>query len=315
MKRLVAAICTGLLGGLGGLSASGCGSATQRESVAPDAASGATGTLVVRVAGHPRDIRYFIDGKHYEPDEEIEWWRDARLEVELEPGAYRVEAEYLVRAFAGEGETYRIATPEPVVVNAGQVTLLYARIEKDYRGVPKRETAVFSVLHPSSQADDDSPAPQGALEGGSPAVEGEAAGVRHHAVAPEEIWIRNGNVRFEAAPTWTPPAGRSIQVSGSRVTASNDPPVPHAVQRDENSTITIRRSTSHRASNQPARRRRRNRQRRRRICASAASVGAGVRRHPPASLRGDDAAVGSIRIRGTRVDESAAPAAPTSPQP
>jgi hypothetical protein len=229
-----------LVGLLAALSTTGCGGASQRESSSPGAASGATGTLVVRVAGHPRDIRYFINGKHFQPDYEIEWWRDARLEVELEPGSYQVDAEYLVRAFAGDGETYRITTPEPVEVRTGEVTLLYARIDKDYRGVPTRQTEEFSVLHPTrSPQPEDEPAAE-------PRGQGEAArGDAPVPTAPDVIRIQNENVRVDAAQHWTSTAivGNSIQVRGSNVTASSGAAAPTAVERDEHTTITIRLSS------------------------------------------------------------------------
>ncbi len=197
------------------------------------------GTLVARVAGHPRNIRYFINGKHYDPDYEIEWWRDARIELELPAGTYDVEAEYLVRAFAGDGETYRITTSEPVRVSPGRVTMLYARIDKDYRGVPKRQTEVFSVIHPTRSTGEPPqegeppaplPEPHGALRASSP----------RESAATDVIRIRDENVQFADAGGWTPApiASQDVRVRGTRV--SFDALDPPRVQPDASTRITIR---------------------------------------------------------------------------
>ncbi|MFQ5600769.1 MAG: PEGA domain-containing protein [Candidatus Krumholzibacteriia bacterium] len=106
---------------------------------------GAPGILIARVKGNPRDIRYFVNGVRIEPEEGIQWWRDARLEVELRPGFYSVEATYAVRAFAGESTEYRIATLKPVQVLSGLETYIVAEIRKDWRGIPEEEISHFRV--------------------------------------------------------------------------------------------------------------------------------------------------------------------------
>lgn len=135
-----------------GLLVSACGgpppSRLQGETAAitPLAPEREEGTLVVGVLGFPREIQYFINGVHIEPEEEIPWWDDARLTVNLRPGDYKVEAKYRVRAFAGEKTEYRIVTSSPVSVRAGQTAYLLARIEKDWRGVPASMESHFGVV-------------------------------------------------------------------------------------------------------------------------------------------------------------------------
>lgn len=108
-----------------------------------NARSASTGWLVAHVDGSPRDIVYFINGVQLEPEEPIEWWKDAYIRVQLRPGLYDLEARYLVRAFAGRGIEYRIVTRSPVEVRPGVETEVEARLEKDWRGVPAAETAYF----------------------------------------------------------------------------------------------------------------------------------------------------------------------------
>jgi hypothetical protein len=105
--------------------------------------SSSTGWLVARVDGNPRDIQYYVNGVLLEPEEPIEWWKDAYMRVQLRPGLYDLEARYLVRAFAGRGIEYHIVTRNPVEVRPGVETEVEARLEKDWRGVPAAETVYF----------------------------------------------------------------------------------------------------------------------------------------------------------------------------
>ena len=108
--------------------------------------SAATGWLVVRVNGSPRNIVYSLNGVRLEPEERVEWWKEAEIRLQLRPGFYELEATYDVRAFAGRGIEYRIVTRHPLEVRAGAETEVEAHLEKDWRGVPANETAFFSVV-------------------------------------------------------------------------------------------------------------------------------------------------------------------------
>jgi len=318
---------------LGVLSGLGCGGAARsREGTRLDATS-VPGTLVARVAGHPRDIRYFIDGKHFDPDYEIEWWRDARFEVELPPGAYEVTAEYRVRAFAGDGETYRIVAPAPVAVHSGRVTVLYARIDKDYRGVPKRQTESFSVLYPTRATSEDPgaedieaepppPEPHGALRARNAArlqatdvvrirggrVQVEPAGRGQATSIPgSDIRVRGTRVDFAAgdAPIARPDAGSTLAIRRSRVTQSAAP-TPTAPNEDAGSTARLRvRGTRVERGGGPS------------VLRADPEGGNALRiwgsqvdqeTAPSQSTPGPEARAESIRIRGARVSREAAPA-------
>ncbi len=298
----------GLAAGAALMAGLGCGGAPPSTGAAEDPAAhvdaSGRGRLVARVAGNPRDIRYFIDGKHVDPGYEIEWWRDARFEVELEPGSYDVEAEYLVRAFAGEGETYRIVASEPVVVRPGRVTLLYARIDKDYRGVPQRKTEVFSILNPSRSSDtEDEPAPE---PRGASRTEDTVTRAGAQA-ATEVLRVRQNEVRIEAAASWasTSISSNGIQVRGARVSLHAAPPAP-SVRAQESTTITIRRQDVSQTPGglQVAEDAARGRWR---IRGDDVESGAVEHARRAVPQRGD-----AIRIRGTQVSQEAAPA--TSPR-
>jgi hypothetical protein len=185
------------------------------------------GTLVVRVDGHPRDIEYFINGIHIDPEEEIEWWNEARLQVQLRPGFYRVEAGFRVRGFAGEENVYRIATSQPVEVRAGGVTRLLAELDKNFRGVPRSKLTLFREVTeevPAKPATDTSahageaphPAPSkaaGTAVVNPPGVP-EALDTHEAPDAPHVLVLRGGEhgVRIESAD-----GGPEMRVSGGTI--------------------------------------------------------------------------------------------------
>jgi hypothetical protein len=114
-----------------------------------------TGTLVARVDGQPRDIEYYVNGKRIEPDKALAWWRDSRLELELAPGRYSLEATYRIRGFAGDDARGRIRTRGPIEVAAGGRVELAASLRKDWRGVPDERITYFRVLSSGTPAGTD----------------------------------------------------------------------------------------------------------------------------------------------------------------
>ncbi|UCE03247.1 MAG: PEGA domain-containing protein [Candidatus Latescibacterota bacterium] len=154
MQRFVgpglASLLVGLFTGCAFYSSSHQSDAHEIEPLADPGSS--MGVLVAEVEGYPREIEYFINGIHIETQTEIEWWKDARIEVELRPGAYDVSATYLVRAFAGEQVEYHIETSEPVLILPGRETHIRAIIRKDWRGVPDQETTHFRSVDPGAAA-------------------------------------------------------------------------------------------------------------------------------------------------------------------
>ena len=114
--------------------------------------SGADGRLIVIVLGTPRDIEYAVNGVRIQADQEIAWWKDARLDLRLRPGRYKLQATYRARAFAGDKTLYRIASPEPVDVQAGETTYVAAKILKDWRGAPDRTVTDFAAVTASEFA-------------------------------------------------------------------------------------------------------------------------------------------------------------------
>lgn len=111
-----------------------------------------TGTLVARVDGQPRDIEYYVNGTRIEPDKALAWWRDSRLELELAPGRYSLEATYRIRGFAGDEARGRIRTRGPIEVAAGGRVELAASLRKDWRGEPDERVTYFRVLTSSTPA-------------------------------------------------------------------------------------------------------------------------------------------------------------------
>ncbi len=107
---------------------------------------GADGRLIVIVLGTPRDIEYAVNGVRIQAEPEIAWWKDARLDLRLRPGRYELEATYRARAFAGDKTLYRLASPEPVDVRAGETTYVAAKIHKDWRGAPDRAVTDFAEV-------------------------------------------------------------------------------------------------------------------------------------------------------------------------
>jgi len=108
--------------------------------------STSTGWLIARVDGSPRNIQYSLNGVRLEPDERVEWWKDAEIRLQLRPGLYELEAVYDVRAFAGRGTEYQIVSRHPIEIVAGAEIEVEANLEKDWRGVPANETAFFAVV-------------------------------------------------------------------------------------------------------------------------------------------------------------------------
>ena len=104
------------------------------------------GTLVVAVLGYPRDIEYRVNGTRIQTDEPIAWWADARLELQLESGTYRVEGTYRVRAWSGDKTTARVETPTPVPIKTGATTYLLGELAKDWRGVPAAAVTPVRVV-------------------------------------------------------------------------------------------------------------------------------------------------------------------------
>jgi hypothetical protein len=203
------------------------------------ATSTSTGWLVARVDGNPRDIEYYINGVRLEPEEPIEWWKDAFIRVQLRPGLYDLEGRYLVRAFAGSGIEYRIVTRDPVEVRPGLETELEARLEKDWRGVPAAETAYFVPVTAERRArqaeaqarqaqpvaapagEDRTPTPAN-LSATSPALAAD-----HAAQGPDNIVIRGNATRSGAGsmvlqdaqqPTAVDAASDDIVIHGPGVT-------------------------------------------------------------------------------------------------
>lgn len=127
----------------------GCAShipAEQATDIVPlDQQKDGEGTLVARVFGQPRDIRYYINETRIDLEEDIPWWDDARIEIQLRPGYYKVEARYRVRAFAKEHTTFRVLTHRAIPVLPGQTTHLVAEIHKDWRGVPLDKITYFEL--------------------------------------------------------------------------------------------------------------------------------------------------------------------------
>ena len=114
--------------------------------------SSTTGWLVARVTGSPRNIEYFLNDVRLEPEERVEWWKDAEIRLQLRPGFYELTAKYDVRAFAGRGIEYHIVTRHPIEIRAGAETEVEAHLEKDWRGVPANDTAFFSVVTEARRA-------------------------------------------------------------------------------------------------------------------------------------------------------------------
>lgn len=186
------------------------------------------GTLVARVDGHPRDIEYSINGVRIDPEEEIEWWNDARLRIDLQPGFYRVEAEYHVRGFAGDTNVYRIATSEPVQVRTGHVTRLVANLEKDFRGVPRAKVTLFRRELDEPRRTDAAPEAREELVQGDPDSPNEVTTTMGSSDAfdsPDVLVIRGGSdgsdsvVRIESADGAPVRGGSSgtIVIHGSNV--------------------------------------------------------------------------------------------------
>ncbi len=143
---------------LAALTASSCAAPPASVSVNATSAiqpldhGGAEGNLVAIVLGTPRDIEYAVNGVPIQAEPAIAWWKDARLDLELRPGRYKLEATYRARAFAGDTTPYRIASVEPANVRAGETTYVAAEIHKDWRGTPDRVVTDFRLVTASEFA-------------------------------------------------------------------------------------------------------------------------------------------------------------------
>lgn len=181
------------------------------------------GTLVVSVMGYPRDIEYRVNGILIQPEEPIPWWTDARLELQLQSGTYRVEGTYRVRAFSGDKTTARVTTPTPVPIRTGETTYLLADLAKDWRGVPADDVTKFRIVDAATFTTHVAAAR--ASTHTTPDTPGATAAP---ASAPEGVTILRGTpdgVDVETGPDAS--AGTtSIVIRGNEVLPPGSPPPP-----------------------------------------------------------------------------------------
>jgi hypothetical protein len=194
----------------------------------------ATGTLVATVDGYPREIQYFVNGVRIDSEQEIRWWKDAEIRLELKPGAYRLSATYVARGFAPDAKQFRIDTKEPFQIRAGQETHVRAVILKDWRGVPETDTSYFEVWDPAKPPSADggaaaaSPAATAGLASGSDGgTEGAAAALEPTdtgSYPASGVTVIHGQREGEAAiehvgQTAAPAESEAITIRGHEVVA------------------------------------------------------------------------------------------------
>ncbi|HZM17538.1 MAG TPA: PEGA domain-containing protein [Candidatus Krumholzibacteria bacterium] len=237
----------------------GCGapatvlSQQDASSIAPLAEGANTAHLVAAVLGHPRAIEYSVNGVRIEPAVEIAWWDDARIEIDLQPGTYRVDATYRVRGFAPEKHLARLETPAPVEVHSGGTTYLIADLAKDWRGVPARTVTSFRIVDAetftrmttASKSRAGSAAPLGAAAAATSNDETGGNAVASAAAAPEEtggtadaasttgaVTILRGTPEGVTSSTYVPSASEantpSIVIHGNDVVPPGSEPAGEA---------------------------------------------------------------------------------------
>ena len=186
----------------------------------------ATGTLVATVEGYPRDVQYFVNGVRIDSEEEIRWWKDAEIRLELKPGAYRLSATYVARGFAPDAKQFHIETKEPFQIRAGQETHVRAVILKDWRGVPETDTTYFEVWDPTKQ----------------PAANGSAAAATSTAATAVASGSEGAGEGAAAAlePAGSYPAGGVTVIHGTRDGEPEIEQVGQAAALPESEPITIR---------------------------------------------------------------------------
>jgi hypothetical protein len=187
----------------------------------------ATGTLVATVEGYPRDVQYFVNGVRIDSEEEIRWWKDAEIRLELKPGAYRLSATYVARGFAPDAKQFHIETKEPFQIRAGQETHVRAVILKDWRGVPETDTTYFEVWDPTKQPAASGGAAAAATSAAATAVASESEGAGEGAAATVE-------------PAGSYPAGGVTVIHGTRDGEPEIEQVGEAAAPAESEAITIR---------------------------------------------------------------------------
>ncbi len=92
-------------------------------------------------------VKLFINGKEIAPDvPENNLQSTYEYSLRLQPGIYKVKAEYHVVGFWKE-RVYPILTDEPVKVLPRQRTELRAALEKEIGGFPRQKETLFSIRY------------------------------------------------------------------------------------------------------------------------------------------------------------------------